>query len=173
MSTSAVKIYTTSKALKKIQIACDSQMHDSQKKYLDGLGRSKMIETKDWIITRVGATRIGVMLEHYAKQPTSGLKGVFSWWLKFQEYLINEAKIKLHRDDGDELLLVDKKEKRVYLLSGKDYISEIKEFHAIGSGEPYAIAALELGKSPKEAVEIASKYDLYTGGEVKTIEIIR
>ena len=40
-----------------------------------------------------------------------------------------------------------------------------------GSGEQIALAAMTLGKSPKEAVELACKLDIYTGGKVRTYKI--
>lgn len=44
----------------------------------------------------------------------------------------------------------------------------VKEKHfAIGSGMPFALSALELGKTPKEAVLFASKRDAFTGMGVK------
>lgn len=49
-------------------------------------------------------------------------------------------------------------------------LSEIKEdFYSIGSGRKFALAAMECGKSPRGAVEIAIKYDIYSGGEVQTL----
>jgi ATP-dependent protease HslVU (ClpYQ) peptidase subunit len=36
-------------------------------------------------------------------------------------------------------------------------------FFAIGSGMQFAIAAMEAGKTPYEAVKIASKHDPHTG----------
>lgn len=41
-------------------------------------------------------------------------------------------------------------------------------FMAIGSGAQAAMAAMYMGASPKEAVEIASKVDAYTGGPIQT-----
>lgn len=40
----------------------------------------------------------------------------------------------------------------------------------IGSGSEYAYGALAMGATAAEAVEVASKYDLYTGGEIKTFD---
>lgn len=39
-------------------------------------------------------------------------------------------------------------------------------FHAIGSGRDYAIAAMHLGKTAREAVELACLYDVYTAAPV-------
>lgn len=59
-------------------------------------------------------------------------------------------------------------------LAGKLYdvgidfsVTGCGEFASIGSGAPYAETALHLGKSAKQAVEVASELDMYTGGVVK------
>lgn len=43
--------------------------------------------------------------------------------------------------------------------------------HAIGSGCQWALAAMDLGKSPLEAVEYAATRDIYTGGEIIVMHI--
>lgn len=45
------------------------------------------------------------------------------------------------------------------------------EFFANGSGMPVALGAMAAGATAKEAVEIAAKYDVYTGGEIRTMEV--
>lgn len=45
------------------------------------------------------------------------------------------------------------------------------EFIAIGSGERFALGALEAGASAENAVRIAMKYDSGTGGEIKTLTL--
>lgn len=42
---------------------------------------------------------------------------------------------------------------------------------AIGSGADFAIAAMDLGKSAKEAVEYAATRDIYTGGTIKVFNV--
>jgi hypothetical protein len=50
--------------------------------------------------------------------------------------------------------------------------AHIKEpFYAIGTGSAYALAAMHLGKSPKEAVEIAALFDPATRGPIDVITI--
>jgi ATP-dependent protease HslVU (ClpYQ) peptidase subunit len=41
---------------------------------------------------------------------------------------------------------------------------------AIGSGRDFALAAMDLGASPAEAVEAAAKRDTITGGKITNIE---
>ena len=42
---------------------------------------------------------------------------------------------------------------------------------AIGSGTPYALAAMDMGASAEEAVRAAMKRDIYTGGMVRVVTI--
>ena len=48
-----------------------------------------------------------------------------------------------------------------------------QDFFAIGSGSSYAIAAMHLGKSPKEAVEIAALFDPSTRGPITVMTLGR
>jgi ATP-dependent protease HslVU (ClpYQ) peptidase subunit len=65
-----------------------------------------------------------------------------------------------------EIMLVE--ESGVYILwpTSKIFIKTEGKFHSIGCGSPYALAAMECGKSSKEAVEIAAKLNCGTGGEI-------
>ncbi len=42
---------------------------------------------------------------------------------------------------------------------------------AIGSGRDFALAAMDMGATAKEAVELAAKRDVYTGGTIRTLII--
>ena len=44
------------------------------------------------------------------------------------------------------------------------------EYHAFGSGDYHAITAMDMGASAVEAVQMAMKRDVYTGGEIRTIK---
>lgn len=46
-------------------------------------------------------------------------------------------------------------------------------FHACGSGRDFAMAAMHLGKSAREAVEFACLYDIYTGMPVTELSLER
>lgn len=46
-----------------------------------------------------------------------------------------------------------------------------RDFHAIGSGGASALAAMICGKTPKRAVEIASKVDACTGGPITVLKL--
>lgn len=44
-------------------------------------------------------------------------------------------------------------------------------FFAVGTGAGYAIAAMHLGKTPKEAVEIAALFDPCTRGPISVVQL--
>ncbi|MCE1053401.1 proteasome subunit beta [Pseudomonas alloputida] len=43
--------------------------------------------------------------------------------------------------------------------------------YAIGSGTPYAFAAMDMGASAEEAVEMAARRDTSTGGKIRSMRI--
>jgi ATP-dependent protease HslVU (ClpYQ) peptidase subunit len=45
----------------------------------------------------------------------------------------------------------------------------LERFHAVGSGAPFAVTAMWLGKTAREAVLIAARFDPRTGGGVDTL----
>lgn len=42
-------------------------------------------------------------------------------------------------------------------------------YFALGSGARYAIGVLATGASPKRAIEVAAEHDIYTGGDIHTL----
>ena len=66
------------------------------------------------------------------------------------------------------------KDGKIELLScsGEEFwIDLIKEPWAIGSGQDYAWGALEMGATAKQAVNVAKKKDVKTGGRVREVKI--
>ena len=54
---------------------------------------------------------------------------------------------------------------------GGHWILSIPEFCAFGSGADIARGAMMNGASAEEAIRIASKIDIFTGGDVQTLEL--
>ena len=62
------------------------------------------------------------------------------------------------------VMMVSPDGREVYEMEEQLELFQIEgKFHAIGSGERYAIMAMHLGKTAREAVKLTSKYDPYTG----------
>jgi hypothetical protein len=86
-----------------------------------------------------------------------------------------------------EWLRYEKREERpevkecvgILIRNGKAYRIEenlmevpiIEDFHAVGSGACFAITAMYLGCNAEQAVDIASKFDEATGGDIMTISV--
>lgn len=70
-------------------------------------------------------------------------------------------------DDFSCLVLLPGGDVVTYDEHGRMFVE--KPPYAIGSGRKWAIAAMELGKTPKEAVAFACRFDIYSGGEIITI----
>ncbi|WP_460421866.1 Ntn hydrolase family protein [Pseudomonas sp. ZL2] len=69
--------------------------------------------------------------------------------------------------DGGKLLLVGHDDKTGIWRQDLDPANP----DAIGSGSPYALAAMDMGASAEDAVRAAMKRDIYTGGKVRTVAI--
>ena len=54
---------------------------------------------------------------------------------------------------------------------GAAYQSELTFSDAIGSGSSFALAALDHGKTAKQAVEYAAKRDPFTGGKITVFDV--
>ena len=59
-----------------------------------------------------------------------------------------------------------------FALIGDTFEVCSREFHAIGSGRDYALAAMHLGKNAHEAVLVASQFDNNTGGDIETHQVV-
>lgn len=67
------------------------------------------------------------------------------------------------------------KESKVYTIYVDDRrmlcVEPVNENDAIGSGEPWAIAAMDFGKTTKAAVEYAASKDTCTGGKITVFNV--
>lgn len=70
------------------------------------------------------------------------------------------------RKEGFHVSKFTPKKGLLYNKWEQDMFVKITGYSLIGSGKMYAAGALEAGKSPKEAIEITSKLDPYTGSYV-------
>lgn len=78
-------------------------------------------------------------------------------------------------EGGTNGIAVDTRSGKAFVVEGaKPRLSPILEpFHAAGSGRDFAISAMAFGKSAREAVIFASRFDVYTGGKVDVVRLAR
>lgn len=74
-------------------------------------------------------------------------------------------------DDGDATVLLISKRIAYRIESQNMTPVEVKSPYAIGSGECFAMGAMLAGAGAEDAVRIASRLDIYTGGKVRSIII--
>lgn len=74
------------------------------------------------------------------------------------------------REDVATLLVVDHSGVRLF-TTGPEPMVVLDPHMAIGSGRDYALMAMHLGKSAREAVELACLFDVDCGNGVDTLEL--
>lgn len=88
-------------------------------------------------------------------------------WLKADRAEMLKPKLDADSFTG---ILVDKS--GVYRLDSRLHPLKLMEaFHAVGNGRDFAIAAMHLGCSAREAVELAAVYDVFTGGPITEVTL--
>jgi ATP-dependent protease HslVU (ClpYQ) peptidase subunit len=77
-----------------------------------------------------------------------------------------------HPDDltGDFTLVRLYADGRIVTYEGCLFAFDLPAPVTIGSGREFAMGAMLAGKSPKEAVEIATQRDIYSGGTITVME---
>lgn len=96
-----------------------------------------------------------------------GFAGDYAQALKFLEWFKNtRAKKRVdYPNDLDDFEAIEISKEGLFLWGENGISYQPNEpFWAIGSGRGYALGALAAGSSVKEAMEIAVRYDPYTGG---------
>lgn len=75
------------------------------------------------------------------------------------------------KGDFDGLAISPKGE--IYYIEDSGVFGKVKTkgFIAVGSGENIAMLSMDLGKTAREAVKLAIKYDMYCGGRVYSLNL--
>lgn len=129
---------------------------------------NKLIETDRYIIGGSGAAGL--------------TRRVMEWVAQgFTHPSVEEPTVPyMHNEEEPvyDVAFIDKLNGKLFIVEGYSFdILEVEYPHAIGSGCQYAIGFLE-GKSFKtknlacKAVEVASKYDIYTGGNITFVDVV-
>lgn len=130
---------------------------------------NKLFQQNEMVIGSTGTGYEGTMMELFSRnhRPVDGNRlSVIDFFVEFREW-INKRDAG-YAPENDYLIAYDKKLFRTY--GGLD-IYEVPEFEAIGSGEDFAKAALHLGHTPREAVEVACKLSIYCSEPIAEISI--
>lgn len=132
---------------------------------------------------RVGTFRKGAVVGQYLIGCSGTLHACqmfMRWFTDAYAYSINCGElivppphIKEYMDEDDSInVLVIRRDGKVFSYDGVVHPYEIDgEFHARGSGSAFALGAMEMGASARQAVEAAIKWDTGSGGTVQTLNL--
>lgn len=150
-----------------IVMSCDSQVSRGWHKKSTGYP-VKIIDGSDFIIGASGAAVLMPLLSAYSKNHQIGDGGadrIIEWCFEFLEFC--KKKTDSWNQEGQLILAHG---------SGLFVIEQwlplkIDDFCAVGSGFQYAEAAMYLGKTTEEAVDVAIHMDYGCGGDTVTKKI--
>ena len=159
MSVIAVRKYKD-----RIEIASDSQMTSGYEKDLNA---NKIVQVKDILIASAGSyptfKLVCFFYEHVYTEKINAIKDVVSFFIAYTKYC-NENKIDKRTHNENIFFLISNY--KIFQFHSFD-VCIVKNYAVFGTGGRNAIAGLDMGLSPKEAVKLAIKHDLYCGGAVK------
>ena len=162
MSVVAVKIYKD-----KITIAADSIMCSGYTNINYAKKFSKLVEINDMIMGTVGTANEGSLMWLYMNthKPNGATeKYILEFVAEFSSW---KTKYNDNNQINNSYILIY--QNKVFSISGL-FVTEIESYLAIGAGKDYALAALYLGHSPKEAVKVACDLCCYVAEPIIEIE---
>ncbi|HEY9803071.1 hypothetical protein [Anabaena azotica] len=154
----------------KLEFAADSIRVDgylTETTRVTGDEQGKLFEVNDMIIGTVGYVMELSFMQIFArnhKPAAATVEAVLDFIVEFYAW----AKKK---DDtfGRKNSYLIGMEGEIFRVSSSYLVEKINEFSAIGAGQHFALTAMYLEKSPKEAVEIANELCVYCSGPVNLI----
>ena len=156
-------------------MAADSQTTDRERPFIHP-DVKKIIEIGNYVIAGAGTSVLADVFQggFIPSEPSESFQGTLYQFLvsKFVpevRQLHIECGYVPKESDGFEFLIGYKTE-LFYLASDYSLLRNNDTFYGIGSGYAYGIGALAAGANIKEAMKIATKFDINTGG---TIQIVK
>ena len=159
----------------KIYLAADTQLTRGQDKRW-GLKYKKMRKVAGLVICSVGTCSESDLFCKYIEENEfpyckKDIPIFMADFYAYKEDFHEKMKTKDDEDISDCTFLIVFKN-NVYQVADL-FVAKVKDFIAIGSGECYAIGAMEMGASVQEAVGVTCKYVCACGLPVQYMEIER
>lgn len=163
MSVVAVK-----KTDKKIKIAADSISVCGWTRMEKTIKKAKLFKVNDIIAGGVGLASENLLLENFClthKPHEATEREVLNFFVEFNNYLKD---LGLSKYTNAFILCYQGK---AFLIYEDLYVNEVNEYAAIGAGEDFALAALYLGHSAKEAVKVACELSAFVAEPIIEFEM--
>jgi len=138
--------------------------------------------SNDWAVGFAGDASIGQIFLTYSKYYMPGedksegdepLFHIVNYINGFVSYINNSPMFPTQdqsKEDGYDFVMFYKG--HIFTYSSNGELSEINYPFAIGIGQSFAIVAMRLGHTAKEAVEIAIKNNIACGGDIDEFTVI-
>lgn len=154
-----------------VEISADDQTTFGHHKFdvSTGVGDSKVFDVNGILAGCAGDASEANLFKLFCnnhKPKTAGVDSIIEFMYEFRDWVAKKTGDEKYELCNSCILVY---EGRIFEVYSGD-ACEKKDFWAIGSGMFLALAALHLGKSTKEAVDVAKIYDLYCGGETITLQ---
>lgn len=163
MSVVAAKVYKD-----KIVMAADSILCYGDTKLTKNF--SKLVKINDIVIGAVGSAQEASVMWHFVQthEPRStDLKDILDYVVEFAKW---KDDIGLGNKVENEYLMMFRG--HLYNIDGL-FVNEIHDYSAIGAGMDYALAALYLDHSPRQAVKVACKLSCWVTEPIEQYEMVR
>ena len=153
MSVVCAKVYEN-----KIQIAADSIIVSGWNSKRTDMKFSKLTKINNIIIGAVGEAQETSLMWHYMethKPKDASEKAILDFIVEFGKWKKDYGENS--RINNSYILAFDKK----CFLVEESFVCNVDNYCAIGAGEDFATAALYLGHTPSEAVNVAARLSCY------------
>lgn len=130
---------------------------------------SKLFEQNGMVIGTTGLCYEGTLMELFTRnhKPVEATRlSVIDFLIEFREWV--KKKDGSYTPSNVFLIAYGKK---LFCICGGIEVYEVSQFESIGAGKDFAKAALYLGHSPREAVEVACKLSLHCSEPITEITI--
>lgn len=127
----------------------------------------KLFSINGMVIGSAGLRSTSLMMAHFARNhcPAEATEvDVASFVLEFIEWMTKRTP----KFELKNCFIIAFRGELFKVYDGLDTFA-VPEFASIGSGQDFALAAMHLGHSPKEAAKVAAKLDVHCSGEIDTM----
>ena len=163
-------VIAINKTTEAINIAADSLIsRGSQKVSASRIDVGKIFQGNDLVIASSGAWHEAALLEIFIrtnKPESADLSCIMDFLWRFKIWA-REKEENFPMDSCHIIVFKDK----IFRTDGGLNINPVPQFDAIGAGQDFALAAMHLGKTPKEAVEVACELSVWCNAPITEIAI--
>ncbi len=163
-------VIAASKTANAIIFAADTQITERYSKTTSSdIIHSKLFQQNGMIIGSTGDCYEGTLMELFSRnhQPVDTDRlSIIDFLVEFREW-IRKKEASYSPKNGFLIAFGGK----LFRVCGGLDVYEVNEFDAIGSGQDFAKAALLLGHTPKEAVEVACKLSIFCSEPITEMNV--